>query len=321
MNEQEFKMRMKAQRPELPQGFEARQEAVLLRAMAAPPRRMPVRRGAALLLAAVMLLAVCGAAAVGLGLFGQIRGSKVDEGSYTRLGLLEDAAQSIGKTQRLTIPGTDYGVELTIDQAYCDGRKLYYSYTLKTDASDRYRSYVGDGAELADGTYLTPVDSGDGVTEDGARMAYYEVKLPEEVGAEQAITFELTIITQEEGKMDRAKLLRVPVTVPVASDLTVLRGEGMFGGVLVTARLLVSDVDVAGELLAYAEEWNAPGDVTLMADGVAYRELEGWPTAYDGEKHTMRVRFDLPQGDVAAYTLTCDLESETGGLLTLTEGE
>ena len=60
MNDRELFERMHAERAPLPDGFDARQEAALRRAMAAPGRRFPVRRTMAAVLAALML--ACGAA-------------------------------------------------------------------------------------------------------------------------------------------------------------------------------------------------------------------------------------------------------------------
>ena len=71
-------------------------------------------------MAALLMLAIAGATAAGLGLFGQLRAGKVDETSYERLAHLEEAAVSIGETVQLRGMG-----ELTIDQAYCDGRSIY----------------------------------------------------------------------------------------------------------------------------------------------------------------------------------------------------
>lgn len=104
----------------------------------------------ALVLAIVMLIALGSmAVAAGLGLFGQFRADRADEMSYERLGLLEEAAVSIGETRHLTVSGRQKNVkpanvreglleaqkgreyELTIDQVYCDGKKLYYSYTFR----------------------------------------------------------------------------------------------------------------------------------------------------------------------------------------------
>lgn len=104
----------------------------------------------AAVLAAVLMLALAGVGvAAGLGLFGWLRESKVDEMSYTRLGLLEESAVAVGETRRIAAGGAQEGAkhetvreallaaqmereyDLTIDQVYCDGRKLYYSYTFK----------------------------------------------------------------------------------------------------------------------------------------------------------------------------------------------
>lgn len=114
----------------------------------------------ALVFAIVLMLALCGmAVAAGLGLFGQLRATKEDETSYNRLGLLEEAAVTIGETMhlrpaqagdaeadttydKLRIRQHDGEYELTIDQVYCDGRKLYYSYTYKM---------LGDAVQMHEG--------------------------------------------------------------------------------------------------------------------------------------------------------------------------
>ena len=120
-------------------------------------RRVPVTLAFAIL----MTLVLGGmAVAAGLGLFGQLRERKVEEMSFNRLGLLEDAAVVMGETRRVIVPvqngaakpetardqvllsqqGREY--ELTIDQVYCDGRKLYYAYTLRM-AGERLSLHAG----------------------------------------------------------------------------------------------------------------------------------------------------------------------------------
>ncbi len=259
----------------------------------------------ALMMALLLALAGVGIAA-SLGLFGQIRSSKVDEWSYTRLGLLEDAAVTVGKVEGLTIPGTEQSVELTIDQAYCDGRKLYYSYTLREEPSEIYHSSVGDGADLLDGTYLNPVDSGYGTTEDGAATAYYEVALPEDLTLGETITFELLIMNYVNGQYDREKNIRVPVTVPVTGDLTVLRGEGMLDEYYAKARLFVSDVDISGTVEIAAPEGDEPRHIVLIVDGVPTGWVD-WSARYGSDMTALEVRFDLPENaQDAQYALAYD---------------
>lgn len=89
------------------------------------------------------------ALAAGLGLFGQLGENRLTEESGARLQRLEEAAEHIGVTLSAqapapaqTLSATDREkllarqagrkFELTVDQAYCDGNKLYYSYTLTT---------------------------------------------------------------------------------------------------------------------------------------------------------------------------------------------
>lgn len=122
---------------------------------------MKKKVSAALVFAIVMTLALAGAAvAAGMGVFSQLRETKVDEESYERLGLLEGAAASIGKTHHLKAPAAegakkpssdrerlmlaqhDFAADWTVDQAYCDGRRLYYSYTF---ASESPRIEWGEG--------------------------------------------------------------------------------------------------------------------------------------------------------------------------------
>ena len=110
-------------------------------------RRMPVRT---ILIAALLLLLLAGAAiAAVLGTFGRFTTDPMIEMSHTRLEHLEEVAETVGKTIVVNAPSgeldridltTDYGkiqaqqygrqFELTVDQVYCDGNKLYYSYQL-----------------------------------------------------------------------------------------------------------------------------------------------------------------------------------------------
>lgn len=114
---------------------------------------MKKKISAALVFAIVATLALTGAAvATGLDVFGQVRETKIDETSYERLGLLENVAATVGETfhlkpqaaanartpendrEKLELEQHDFAVDWTIDQVYCDGRKLYYSYTFSSDS-------------------------------------------------------------------------------------------------------------------------------------------------------------------------------------------
>ena len=327
---------------------------------------------------AAMLVLLLGSMAVaaGFGLFGQLRAQKVDEMSYERLGLLEDAAVVMGETRRVVVPVRDKAAkpetvhdqvllsqqgreyELTVDQVYCDGRKLYYAYTLKTmgervslyegeatgfegwdeayegerfadvfdlylgeeenqrvaDWMDRHQSgyavrhnaSVGDGADLPDGMYMTPIDSGNEQVDANTMTAYYEVALPEDYEVGETVEFVLTVITSdtvyaqdESGTysttvMDRNNLVDVKVSAPVTGSTSVLSGEGTADGYSAKAELHVSDVDLSGSVRIEAPEDYYPEGYTLLADGVEYRNLDPW-FAYDGQAHVLNLRFDLPE--------------------------
>ena len=243
-----------------------------------------VRRKTALVpvLAILLTLAIAGATAAGLGLFGRLRAQKVDEVSYTRLAHLEDAAVAIGQAVDL-----GDGSHLTVDQAYCDGRKLYYSYTLvKGDVQAKL--FVGDGAELPDGRGMAPVDSGDERISDTAYSAYYEVEMPQDYTVGESVEFVLTV-------MDGADLrCRVLVKAPVTGHAMRLTGEGTADGYDAQAELYISDVDVSGEVRIAAPEDYWPEGYKLMAGGAEYRDIEGWPEYKDGV-HVVHLRFDLPE--------------------------
>ena len=330
-----------------------------------------------LVFAIVMTIALGSmAVAASLGLFGQLRASKVDEMSYERLGLLEEAAVTVGETRRITASGVQKNAEpetvqeklladqmqreydLTIDQVYCDGRKLYYSYTFKMNddrlsmhegeptgfdswgdacpgekfedvfdtwlgdeqnqkVSDWLNShesgyvvkrsaFVGDGAELSDGTYLNPVDSGSKSVDEFTTTAYYEVALPEDYVAGDDIEFVLTVMAsdtvyfQDEtgaymtSVFNRDAMIDVPVKVQVTGEAAAITGEGTADGYDAKATLYVSDVDITGSVRIDAPEEYEPEGYYLLADGVEYHNIDPWH-GYDGEGHLINMRFDLPE--------------------------
>ena len=139
---------------------------------------------AALMFAIVLILAMGSMAlAAGLGLFGHFS-TEPDNNNGNRLNRLEDNASTYEMTKQVSAPTPQaeivddtlydkllqeaYGhtFTLTLDQAYCDGHKLYYSYTLTcnkpqsrtfgegepTGNFDWYR--VEEGKKAADCMYL-----------------------------------------------------------------------------------------------------------------------------------------------------------------------
>lgn len=115
----------------------------------------------ALVCALVLLLAVGGVAfAAGLGIFGQSAATNAQ--SANRLMQLDAAAVPLDATQTVSAPDAPVSspaaqtvrdtilsnlyarqFQLTLNQTYTDGRKLYYAYTLTTDTPLAY--YSGEG--------------------------------------------------------------------------------------------------------------------------------------------------------------------------------
>lgn len=290
------------------------QRAAVLRRMDTEERKRGFAGGRKIsysLVFAALLLTLAGAAvAAGLGLFGQLRVNRIDEMSYERLAHLEEAAVVVGQSTTLEELG-----ELTISQAYCDGRKLYYSYTLrKNDASEPL--YVGDGAELADGTYLAPVDSWISNTDGATTEAYYEVALPDAYAAGESVEVVLRVFAG--GQREQ---IRVQVTAPVTDSVKAFAGESTADGYLAMAELYVSDVDVAGSVRITAPEDYWPKGYVLEAGGAEYQDIEGW-SRYDGKAHVVQLRFDLPASleDMKLVPLDGEYAHEAIGL-SETKGE
>lgn len=128
----------------------ARQREVLKRIKG--ENGMKFKHTVALVCVVILTLALAGCAlAAALGLFGQF-GSR-NSGSEQRLMKLDEAAVAMNESISLSAPETaapavqpqtlydqlvarQHGrtFDLTLNQAYCDGNKLYYSYTLTTNA-------------------------------------------------------------------------------------------------------------------------------------------------------------------------------------------
>lgn len=105
------------------------------------------------------------ALAAGLGVFGSFTNHEDNELRAARLQRLDAVAVQIGQTATVRAPGekrdetgmTDLEkafnrqagrkYTLTLDQGYCDGHKLYYSYTLKTEP---LQTVMGEGMPTGD---------------------------------------------------------------------------------------------------------------------------------------------------------------------------
>lgn len=259
--------------------------------------RMKARPRLALVPAMILMLALCSAAAaVGLGLFGMLRGGLEQEMNYTRLGLLEEAAVTVGQTTAIGELG-----ELTIDQTYCDGNRLYYSYTMRKNNA-MTSLFLGDGAKLTDGTQLPPVDSWIEAIDDFATAAFYEVALPEGFAPGESVTILLTALHMpEDGALEQ---IDVPVLIPVTPAKR-MTGEGVADGYKAMAEIYVSDVDVYGEVRVFAPEDYSPERYDLLAEGQTYKNI-GWGFDYDGEAHSIVLRFDLPESLEGAKLVPVD---------------
>lgn len=161
MDERELRDALKACLSEA--DFPPERQQAVLRAIRKDETVMKRKLSLALACALVLMLALCGAAiAAGLGVFGQSAGDAQNEQSAARLEKLEDAAATVNDTQKAQAPSVPdasaqtrtvrdamlenlYGrrFNLTLNQSYFDGNKLYYAYTLTTNAPLAW--YSGEG--------------------------------------------------------------------------------------------------------------------------------------------------------------------------------
>lgn len=245
-----------------------------------------------LALAMVLVLALCGGVvAAELGIFGHF--GLTSEFSGERLSHLDAAASAVGET--VTSPE---GFALTLEQAYCDGSRLYYTYTLTGEGMT-----LGDGAELQDGTVLTIWDRGDETDAQGVTRGYQEVELPEAAKSGEALEVVLTVIVPDG---ETYRFVDVPFTVELAQRQT-LTGSAAFSEYTASAALYITDVEIYGEVdVVGPEMWrdlfmnrtdaeiDYVVDYQLIADGAVlsnkdytYGEAEGG--------YGIPVRYDLPE--------------------------
>lgn len=134
--------------------FPPERRQAVLRAIRKDETIMKRKLSLALVCTLALMLALCGAAiAAGLGVFGQAAGDAQNEQSAVRLERLEDIAATVNDTRAAQAPSAPeapaqaqtvreavlaglYGrrFNLTLNQSYFDGNKLYYAYTLTTNA-------------------------------------------------------------------------------------------------------------------------------------------------------------------------------------------
>ena len=118
----------------------------------------PRRLSAALICALLLTLAMMGAAlAAALGVFGTLAGKSDQAYSANRLARLDETAENVDFQTSLTAPEApvqkeaetlyqrllnrqyDRSFDLTVHQSYCDGNKLYFSYTLQTGSAEAFQ--------------------------------------------------------------------------------------------------------------------------------------------------------------------------------------
>lgn len=355
-----------------------------------------MKRKVSLICAVILSLAVAGAAiAASLGVFGQLGEETINEQSRERLQKLDAASETIGAAVSVSAPDaqeqpaesqTDYdrilarqygrSFELTLEQAYCDGTKLYFSYTLKHSAPEtetgegkpsgfgkweienqgkRYEEVwshddptldesiiswldshesgwyaydsvgLGDGARLSDGTPLNIQDGEDQRLDETTIQGYQEVELPEGLEGdtleiELSVLYGTSVYYQDDtgvywshvAQPENRGILRIPFTVSLSGTTTSLSGEGSFEEYSAKASLLVSDVDISGDVVIdcpdvwkeHITDWveGVSGTEYVISyslctsDGQNLSNKDGSFWLNEEGKLVIHVRYDLPEG-------------------------
>lgn len=256
------------------------------------------RAPAALVLAVVLLMALSGGAvAAKLGIFSQFIGGESKEWNGQRLERLDEAAQTVGETVH-----SPEGFSLTLEQAYCDGDRLYFAYTL---ASETEGYMLGDGASLEDGTSMTIWDRNDTSLDSCTTSGFQEVELPHSAQTSDALTIVLTVFCPNADGTHR--YANVPFTVTLA-ERDALMGSASFAEYSAEAALYVTDVEIYGEVDVFGQaawgklymnraDTNTEDyvvDYRLIADDkVLYNKDYTYGEAEGG--YGIPVRFDLPE--------------------------
>ena len=308
---------------------------------------------AALVFAIVLILAMGGMAlAAGLGLFGHFS-TEPNNNNGNRLNRLEDNASTYEMTKQVSAPTPQaeivddtlydkllqeaYGhtFTLTLDQAYCDGHKLYYSYTLTRNEPQSKTFGKGEPTGnfdwyWVDGTDLMIYDSADERIGEDTIRGFQEVEIPEEVELGDTIEFTINVIDrigvyyQSERGFERATVqtpenrgfTEVPFTVKVNMDAELHAGSITTDDYSAQATLFISDVDVYGQVSYDAPEWvkaleeydrkimndeqaEMPQVITeykLIADGKEMKLIDGgFGVDRQTGKYIVHLRYDVPE--------------------------
>ena len=134
--------------------FSAHRQRAVINAIKGETPMKPTKISFALVCALILSLLMAGAAlAAALGIFGSLG----DVYTSSRMQKLDEVSESVNLNAVLSVPAYEkapepetvydqllsrqYGrtFDLTIHQTYCDGNRLYYSYTLKTNDAEVFR--------------------------------------------------------------------------------------------------------------------------------------------------------------------------------------
>lgn len=198
VNEQKLRDALKACLSEA--DFPQERQLAVLRAIRKDGQTVKKNLSVAVICAIVLVLALGGMAlAASLGVFGMA--GQTNPQSANRLALLEEQADTLNVAQNVQAPSVPEEThqpqtlyeellsrlyarrfELTVNQSYSDGRKLYYAYTLTTNEPLQW--YTGDGAPegigewymQAEGTYTQNFTQNDEADE--KRFAAFFVEHP-----------------------------------------------------------------------------------------------------------------------------------------------
>lgn len=178
---------------------------------------------------------------------------------------------------------------------------------------------IGDGADLPDGRWTMILDSGENQVDAHTVQGFQEVELPEDVPTGSEITFTLrlylgaTLYAQTAQGFSYAYLssgapaedMTLAFTVPVTGTLRRFTGRIAAEAYTAEASLLLSDVDISGEVAVRCpeawlmQETSPEGEQAilyyqLVADGTVYKNLNAY-MGTGGGVLTLGLRFDVPE--------------------------
>lgn len=224
-------------------------------------------------------------------------------------------------------PGKTYGEMCHDDTDGVDA--IIASWLDSHDASWIARAWVGmvDGADLEDGTYMTPIEGESLESTATRRTGFYTVKLPAGYEPGDSVTFVLSTRTyvQMIAQNDEGVYLYFdfPIktqshafTIPVGGNIVGMHGEARFEHYSATAQVSLSQITVAGQVtLDVPSAWTASfgqnGDGEPAEDRIldyqlvaAGQELHNYGSGIglteDG-KLTISIQCDIPYSGVALY--------------------